>query len=118
MSKMTLRTEGDRFVVVTRRFAAPPKAVYRAHTEPKLLQKWLLGPDGWRMRVCICEAQPGGKLHYEGRMTRAAASLSRASSSSSFRSAESCTSNACIYPKQPPTITLRRGLMPTARVAF
>jgi len=65
MSKMTLRTEGDRFVVVTRRFAAPPKAVYRAHTEPKLLQKWLLGPDGWRMRVCICEARPGGKLHYE-----------------------------------------------------
>jgi len=65
MIKMTLRTEGDRFVVVTRRFAAPPKAVYRAHTEPKLLQKWLLGPDGWRMPVCICEPRPGGKLHYQ-----------------------------------------------------
>jgi hypothetical protein len=35
MSKMTLKTEGDRVVVVTRRLAAPPKAVYRAHTEPQ-----------------------------------------------------------------------------------
>ena len=47
MSKLTLKTEGDTHVVVTRRFAAPPKSVYRAHTEPQLLQKWLLGPDGW-----------------------------------------------------------------------
>ena len=36
MSKMTLKTEGDTHVVVTRRFAAPPEAVYRAHTDPKL----------------------------------------------------------------------------------
>ena len=49
MSKLTLKTEGDTHVVVTRRFAAPPKNVYRAHTEPQLLQKWLLGPDGWTM---------------------------------------------------------------------
>ena len=30
MSKMTLKTEGDTHVVVTRKFAAPPEAVYRA----------------------------------------------------------------------------------------
>jgi uncharacterized protein YndB with AHSA1/START domain len=65
MSKMTLRTEGDRHVVVTRRFVAPPEAVYRAHTEPKLVQKWLLGPDGWTMPVCISELRPGGKIRYE-----------------------------------------------------
>src|SRR5579871_2986557 len=65
MSKMTLEIEGDRHVVVTRRFAAPPEAVYRAHTDPKIIQKWLLGPDGWSMPVCICEAQPGGKIRYE-----------------------------------------------------
>ena len=35
MSKMTLKTEGDEYVVVTRRFAAPPEAVYRAHIEPR-----------------------------------------------------------------------------------
>ena len=65
MTKMTLRTEGDTHIVVTRRFAAPPEAVYRAHTEPELIQKWLLGPDGWTMPVCICEARPHGKIRYE-----------------------------------------------------
>jgi uncharacterized protein YndB with AHSA1/START domain len=65
MSKMTLTTEGDQYVVVTRRFTAPPEAVYRAHTEPSLLQKWLLGPEGWTMPVCISEAKPGGRIRYE-----------------------------------------------------
>jgi uncharacterized protein YndB with AHSA1/START domain len=65
MSKMTLTTEGDRHVVVTRRFAASPEAVYRAHTEPELIQKWLLGPPGWTMPVCISEAWPQGKIRYE-----------------------------------------------------
>src|ERR1700710_618268 len=65
MSKMTLKTEGDTHVVVTRRFAAPPEAVYRAHTDTTLIQKWLLGPEGWTMPVCINEARPGGKIRYE-----------------------------------------------------
>jgi uncharacterized protein YndB with AHSA1/START domain len=65
MSKMTLKTEGDTHLVVTRRFAAPPEAVYRAHTEPELIKKWLLGPEGWSMPVCINEAWPGGKIRYE-----------------------------------------------------
>lgn len=65
MSKLTLTAEGDRHVVVTRRFAASPEAVFRAHTDPKLVQKWLLGPDGWSMPVCINEAKPGGKIRYE-----------------------------------------------------
>lgn len=65
MSKLTLKTEGDNHVVVTRHFAAPPEAVYRAHTEPELIQKWLLGPEGWTMPVCINEARPGGKIRYE-----------------------------------------------------
>jgi uncharacterized protein YndB with AHSA1/START domain len=65
MSKLTLTTEGDTHVIVTRRFAASPEMVYRAHTEPKLVQKWLLGPPGWTMPVCINEAKPGGKIRYE-----------------------------------------------------
>ena len=65
MSKMTLKTEGDKYVVVTRHFAASPEAVYRAHTEPQLIQKWLLGPDGWTMPVCISEPRPNGKIRYE-----------------------------------------------------
>lgn len=65
MSKLTLKTEGDTHVVVTRRFAARPEKVYRAHTEPELLKKWLLGPEGWTMPVCINDARPGGKIRYE-----------------------------------------------------
>jgi len=65
VAKMTIKTEGDRFVVVTRRFAASPEAVYRAHTEPRLIQQWMLGPEGWTMPVCINEARPGGKIRYE-----------------------------------------------------
>src|ERR1700681_1522613 len=65
MTKMMLKTEGDKNVVVTRRFAASAEAVYRAHTEPRLIQKWLLGPAGWTMPVCINESRPGGKIRYE-----------------------------------------------------
>jgi len=65
MSRMTLKTEGDRYVVVTRKFKASPEAVYRAHTDSGLLQKWMLGPDGWTMPVCINEARPGGKIRFE-----------------------------------------------------
>ncbi len=65
MSKLTMTTEGDTHIIVTRHFAAPPEAVYRAHIEPALIQKWLLGPDGWTMPVCINEARPGGKFRYE-----------------------------------------------------
>jgi len=65
MSKLTLKTEGDTHLIVTRRFAAPPEAVYRAHMEPKLVQQWMLGPEGWTMPVCINEARPGGKIRYE-----------------------------------------------------
>jgi len=64
-NKMTLETEGETHVIVTRRFAASPEAVYRAHTEPKLIQQWLLGPEGWVMPVCINEARVGGIFRYE-----------------------------------------------------
>jgi uncharacterized protein YndB with AHSA1/START domain len=65
MSKMTLKTEGDAHVVVTRHFDAPPEKVYKAHTDPKIVQKWCTGPDGWTMPVCISEPKPGGKIRYE-----------------------------------------------------
>lgn len=65
MNKLTLTTVGDTHVVVTRRFAASPEAVYRAHMEPELVQKWMLGPEGWTMPVCVNEARPGGKIRYE-----------------------------------------------------
>lgn len=66
MTKLNLKTEDDTHVVVTRKFAASPEAVFRAHTEPALIQKWCLGcSDEWSMPVCINEAKPGGKIRYE-----------------------------------------------------
>jgi uncharacterized protein YndB with AHSA1/START domain len=65
MNKLTLKIEGDTHVIVTQRFAAFPEAVYRAHTDCKLLQQWLLGPEGGTMPVCISEPRPGGKIRFE-----------------------------------------------------
>lgn len=65
MSKMVLQTEGDLYIVVTRRFEAPPEAVYRAHTEASMVQKWMLGPEGWTMPVCKVDLRPGGAFRYE-----------------------------------------------------
>ena len=65
MSKLTMKTEGDTHIIVTRHFAASPETVYRAHTDPKLIQKWLLGPEGWTMPVCKIDANAGGKFRYE-----------------------------------------------------
>ena len=65
MNKLELTTEGDTHVIARRRFDSPPELIYRAHTDPAIVQKWLLGPDGWTMPVCINEARPGGKIRYE-----------------------------------------------------
>lgn len=65
MNKLELTTEGDTHVIARRRFAAPPSAVYRAHTDPKLVQQWMLGPEGWTMPVCQCDARVGGQIRYE-----------------------------------------------------
>ena len=65
MSKLVLETEGEKFVIVRRRFEASPEAVYRAHVDPEMIQQWMLGPEGWTMPVCDLEAKPGGKIRYE-----------------------------------------------------
>ena len=65
MTALEIWTEGDTHVVITRRFAAPPELVYRAHTEADLIQKWMLGPDGWTMPVCINDSCPGGAFRFE-----------------------------------------------------
>ena len=64
---MTLHVdlEGETRIIVTRRFRAAPEKVYRAHTEAEIVKKWLLGPEGWAMPVCISEPWPGGKIRYE-----------------------------------------------------
>lgn len=60
------RTEilDDQHVRITRLIEGPRDLVWRAHTEPELMQKWLLGPDGWRMSVCEFEPVAGTSYRY------------------------------------------------------
>ena len=50
----------DTHVRITRAFQAPRHLLWRAHTEPELMRRWLLGPDGWEMTVCETDLVPGG----------------------------------------------------------
>lgn len=61
---MTFSTPSDREVRFTRTFDAPRELVWRAWTEPALLQRWLLGPEGWTMPICEMDLRPGGAWRY------------------------------------------------------
>lgn len=63
--KLTLETDGETRVIIRRNFRARPELVWRAHTEPALLQRWCTGPEGWTMPRCICEPVPGGRIRYD-----------------------------------------------------
>lgn len=65
MDGLVLTPEGDRYLLATRRFAGHPDALFRAHTDSALIPFWLLGPEGWTMPVCLCDARPGGTIRYE-----------------------------------------------------
>ncbi len=60
--EMTAR--GDREIVMSRVFDAPRYLVFDALTQPELLQRWLLGPDGWAMPVCEIDLRVGGSFRY------------------------------------------------------
>ena len=60
----------EREVKVTRSFRAPRALVYRAYTEPRLVQRWLLGPPGWSMPVCEMDVRVGGKFRWRWRSDR------------------------------------------------
>ena len=55
----------DTHVRITRLIEGPRELVWRAHQEPELLEKWMLGPDGWRMSVCEVDPAVGGRYRYE-----------------------------------------------------
>jgi uncharacterized protein YndB with AHSA1/START domain len=53
-------TVDDTHVRITRAFEAPRHLLWRAHAEPELLKRWLLGPDGWELSVCENDFVVGG----------------------------------------------------------
>lgn len=52
-------------VRVSRVVRGTTEQVWRAHHEPALMQRWLLGPDGWTMPVCEVAARVGDRYRYE-----------------------------------------------------
>lgn len=61
--KMT--TPGDREILIERRFDAGRAQVWRALTEPRLVQRWMLGPGGWTLPVCEIDLRVGGRMRFE-----------------------------------------------------
>ncbi|WP_312170817.1 SRPBCC family protein [Microbacterium sp.] len=49
----------DVHVRITRLVEGPRELVWRAHNEPELMKKWLLGPDGWEMTECVVATEVG-----------------------------------------------------------
>ncbi|HSC29097.1 MAG TPA: SRPBCC family protein [Vicinamibacterales bacterium] len=67
IDKAQVTLPSDREVKVSRSFRAPRGLVYRAYTEPQLVQRWLLGPPGWAMPVCEMDVRVGGRFHWRWR---------------------------------------------------
>ena len=65
--KAQVTLPSDREVEVRRSFRASRRLVYRAYTEPALVQRWLLGPPGWSMPVCEMDVRVGGRYRWRWR---------------------------------------------------
>jgi uncharacterized protein YndB with AHSA1/START domain len=50
-------------VRITREFDAPPAKVFRAHTDPELVTRWL-GPRGVEMQIDHWDCRTGGSYRY------------------------------------------------------
>lgn len=55
----------DARVRVSRIIRGNQEQVWAAHHDPVLIQRWLLGPEGWRMPVCEVAAEVGDIFRYE-----------------------------------------------------
>ena len=61
IGKTLYEERGDTEFVYSRMFDAPVELVFAAHTDPKHVPQWLLGPDGWSMPICEIDLRPGGR---------------------------------------------------------
>ncbi|HYW30962.1 MAG TPA: SRPBCC family protein [Gemmatimonas sp.] len=55
----------DTHVRVSRIIRGSVEQVWRAHHDPALMQRWMLGPDGWTMPVCNVATNVGDSYRYE-----------------------------------------------------
>lgn len=55
---------GARELVVMRRFAAPRELLFAAYTDPRVIPRWMTGPEGWSMPTCELDLRAGGAWHF------------------------------------------------------
>jgi uncharacterized protein YndB with AHSA1/START domain len=55
----------DTQVRISRVIRGSVEQVWRAHHEAKLMQRWMLGPDGWTMPVCDVAKKVGDSYRFE-----------------------------------------------------
>jgi len=67
LEKAQVSLPSDTQVRATRDFKAPRTLVWQAHTDPKLVRRWMLGPPGWSMPVCEMDVREGGKYRWRWR---------------------------------------------------
>ncbi len=58
------KREGTDALKVTRDFSGDRPLIWASFTKPALLQRWLLGPPGWRMDRCHIDARTGGRYEW------------------------------------------------------
>jgi uncharacterized protein YndB with AHSA1/START domain len=66
-SRTTLERKGDRELVVTRTFDAPPSTVYRAWSQPELFRRWWMprSISGVSLVSCDLDVRTGGTYRLE-----------------------------------------------------
>ncbi len=60
-----LQILSDTQVRVSRIIRGTVEQVWRAHHDPELIRRWMLGPDGWTMPVCEVATRIGQTYRYE-----------------------------------------------------
>ena len=66
---LSLERTSPTTLTVTRRFAAPPRRLWDAHTQADLIPRWMTGPEGWAMTHCEIDPRAGGHARYEWQET-------------------------------------------------
>src|ERR1700735_2485085 len=66
-NRTSVERKGDRELVVTRTFNAPPHTVYRAWSQPELFQRWWMPKSlsGVSLVACEMDVRTGGKYRLE-----------------------------------------------------
>ncbi len=62
-AETTVAAPGDRDIVFTRQFDAPPELVYRAWTEADRIAQWW-GPEGFTTTNEVMDVRPGGEWRF------------------------------------------------------